>query len=387
MRDHFAQFLGMQYALDNENDLLAYSYDASGLEGKARLVLFPSNEEEIRKILVFANRTNIPVVPRGLGTNSVGGVVPSNAIVVDMARLDRVHTVNLKEGWVLVDAGVVLSDLQRTLAKHEREFPVNPQSAGTSTIGALLASNQMDRYSHKNGRLKDYVLSMEIIDGTGKHYPEGNLDFIGMEGAGAFILRAKIKIRPAKPAKSTDILTFKTIPELLASVEEKKDDLTVACLEYINPVLAAMQGQEEKHTLLVGYETEKGELQGEPHEQAWQRRDTAWAVASKHGHPIIEDCQANSENVYEIIKWSERHEVPMAGHIGMGIMHPFLKQEQQKPWIKFTTDVAADPAGQFGYGRLKKAHLPRHKKDLLKKLKDQYDYNDIINRGVLSDYA
>ncbi len=388
MREHFESIVGIQAALDNPNDLLAYSYDASGREGKARIVLFPSTEEHIRKILTYANRTNIPVVPRGLGTNALGQVVPENAIVIDMARFDRTHTVNLKEGWVHVDAGVVVSDLQHILEKHDYTLPVTPQSITSTTIGALLATNQLDRRSHKNGRIKEHVLSIEIIDGTGKHFVDGNKEFIGMEGCGAIILRAKIQIYPRPKKLTSTQKTYDDVTSLLAAVDEYAQDLTILSLEYINPTLAKGLGMQAKHTLLIEYASEKGELVNEEQQQAiWDARARAWDVAAENGYPYIEDCQATGEQLYDIISWCDEIDIPLAGHIGLGILHPFFEKQEPQDFYHLLESIGAEASGQFGYGLVKKRYVSDHMKSKLIKLKDEYDYNDIINRGKIHDYV
>ncbi len=388
MREHFESIVGIQAALDNPNDLLAYSYDASGREGKARIVLFPSSEEHIRKILTYANRTNIPIVPRGLGTNALGQVVPENSIVIDMARFDRTHTVNLKEGWVHVDAGVVVQDLQNILEKHGYTLPVTPKSITSTTIGALIATNQMDRKSHKKGRIKDHVLSIEIIDGSGKHFVDGNKDFIGMEGCGAIILRAKIKIYEQDKKTTSSIRRYDDVTSLLAGVEEFKQDLTVLSLEYLNPIMAKGLGMPAEHTLLIEYASEKGDLVNQEQQDAlWGKRMNAWDVAAENGYPFIEDCQATPEQLYDILQWCEEISIPVAGHIGQGILHPFFDRQEPEDFYHLLESIGAEASGQFGYGLVKKRYISDRVKNKLIKLKDEYDYNDIINRGKIHDYV
>lgn len=389
MREHFEKVLGISNALDHPNDLRAYSYDASGLEGKARIVLFPENDEHIRHILVWANRTNIPVTIRGLGANPVGQVVPNNSLVVDMSKYDRIHTLNLQEGWVLVDVGVVLSDLQRFLARHERELAINPTTSNVATIGGLLGMNQLDRQSHKHGRLANNVVDFEMLDGTGKHYLSGDKRFIGLEGVGAVITKAQIKIRKPTKKKTTDLLPFEEKHELIAKIEELNNNLNVLSLEYLNPIMSELLDFKKKHHLLVEYASEEGEIVNqELQEKLWSMRDDAWGVASKQGNTIIEDITIPTNYLYEFIEWCDERQLPVVGHAGLGIMHPFYKptvdREELYEYVKMR---GGEAAGQHGYGEVKKRWVPKHKKDLVIELKDEYDYNDIIGRGKLHDYA
>ena len=389
MREHFEKVLGISNALDHENDLRAYSYDASGFQGKARIVLFPESDEHLRQILTWANRTNIPVTLRGLGANPNGQVIPNNSLVVDMSKFERIHTLNLKEGYVLVDVGVVLSDLQRFLARHDYQLAINPTTSNVATIGGLLAMNQMDRQSHKYGRLRENVLDFEMLDGTGKHYLTGDKRFIGLEGIGAVITKAKIKVRPRKNPVSTDLLPFEEKHDLVASIEELNNNLNVVSLEYLNPLMSELLDFKKKHHLLVEYNSEEGEIKNqEVQEKLWRMRDDAWKAASKQGNTLIEDVTIPTNYLYEFLEWCDERQLPVAGHAGLGIMHPFYKPGVDREELyEYVQMRGGDAAGQHGYGQLKKAWLPKYKKDLVIELKDEYDYNDIIGRGKLHDYA
>ena len=389
MREHFEKILGISNALDHENDLQAYSYDASGEEGKARIVLFPKSDEHLRQVLTWANRTNIPVTLRGLGANPNGQAVPNNSIVVDMSKFDRIHTLNLKEGWVLVDVGVVLSDLQKFLKRHGRELAINPTSSNVATIGGLLAMNQMDRRSHKNGRLKENVVDFEMLDGTGKQYLSGDKRFIGLEGVGAVITKAKIRIQEPPTTLTTDLLPFEQKHELVAKIEELEGNLNVLSLEYINPLMSELLDFKKKHHLLVEYSNEDGEIVNqEIQEKLWDMRDSAWSVASKQGNTVIEDVTVPTNYLYEFIEWCDERQLPLVGHAGRGIMHPFYKPDMDREELyEYVTMRGGSAAGQHGFGLLKKPYVKEHTKDLVIELKDEYDYNDIIGRGKLHDYA
>jgi FAD/FMN-containing dehydrogenase len=391
MRDHFAKLLGYENALDNEFDLLAYSYDASGLQGKARIVLFPENEEEIRQILTWTNRTNIPVIIRGLGANPQGMVVPYNAIVIDMSRFDKILTLNLKEEYVVVQPGVILSDLQKTLRKHGYEFAINPESRRVATIGGLLAMNQMSRQSYKYGRLSKNVLNIEILDGTGKHYPQGDRRFIGLEGVGAIITKARIKIRKIQESYSTSLLDFTEKHELLAELENLKGHLGVCSIEYLDPRISEMLNMKKAHHLLVEYIGEDGEIQNQEVQAGlWKQRANAWSVATKNNYSILEDVTIPEHKLYEFLEWCDERRLPVVGHIANGIMHPFFSDEatqnQREELYEYAIMLGGDAAGQHGYGEVKKAYVPKHIKKLVNELKDEYDYEDIVGRNKLHEY-
>ena len=140
---------------------------------------------------------------------------------------------------------------------------------------------------------------------------------------------------------------------------------------------------------LVEYASDDGEIVNqEIQEKLWQMRDEAWNAASRNGHTIIEDVSVPTNYVFEFLEWCDERQLPVAGHAGMGVYHPFYRAgDSREELYEFVTMRGGDAAGQHGYGLVKKEWVPKHKKDLLIELKDEYDYNDIIGRGKIHDYA
>lgn len=69
-----------------------YQSDVLGrLKGCADTVVFPVSTEEVSQIMKYAWENNIPVTPRGAGTNLVGSTVPiRGGIVLDLSRMNRI---------------------------------------------------------------------------------------------------------------------------------------------------------------------------------------------------------------------------------------------------------------------------------------------------------
>ena len=53
-------------------DMVTYSYDASDHAHRPDAAVWPTNTEQVSKILALANEHRIPVVPRGAGTAQIG---------------------------------------------------------------------------------------------------------------------------------------------------------------------------------------------------------------------------------------------------------------------------------------------------------------------------
>ena len=82
----------------------------------------PKNVDDIRLLIDFASKNNLPLIPRAAGTSLAGQVV-GNGIVVDISKyFNQILEVNKEEHWVRVQPGVVLDELNLALAPYELFF-------------------------------------------------------------------------------------------------------------------------------------------------------------------------------------------------------------------------------------------------------------------------
>ena len=95
-------------------ELICYDTDASRIEGKAARVFHPETEQEIMKIVSSSMED---IVPRGSGTNVVGGCVPNNSIVIDMRNMDKVTNFDPAKQTITVEAGITIKELNEKLKK------------------------------------------------------------------------------------------------------------------------------------------------------------------------------------------------------------------------------------------------------------------------------
>ena len=105
-------------------------------------VAFPRNEDEIARLLQWAGREKVAVVPYGGGTSVVSGVecgrdeAPRH-VTLDLARMDRVLEVDPVSSAARIQAGARGPVLQEQLAEHGFTFRHYPQSFELSTLGRL----------------------------------------------------------------------------------------------------------------------------------------------------------------------------------------------------------------------------------------------------------
>ncbi|HEC72469.1 MAG TPA: FAD-binding oxidoreductase, partial [Thermoplasmatales archaeon] len=76
--------VGEENIRDNLADLYVYSSDASVHSSMPNVVVRPGSTQEVQKILRYANKNRIPVIPRGAGSGMSGQTVPiDGGIVLD----------------------------------------------------------------------------------------------------------------------------------------------------------------------------------------------------------------------------------------------------------------------------------------------------------------
>ncbi len=144
-----------------------YSTDASLYQIMPLAVVMAASTDDVIATMEAAARYRLPVLPRGSGTSLAGQAV-NEAVVIDLSRLDRILEVNAPERWVRVEPGLVLSRLNRALARHRLKFGPDPATEDRATLGGITGNNSTGSHSILYGLALDHVIGMEIVlaDGT-----------------------------------------------------------------------------------------------------------------------------------------------------------------------------------------------------------------------------
>jgi FAD/FMN-containing dehydrogenase len=158
-----------------------FSTDASVLSLTPALVVYPRNENDVRKTARFtwqlAERGRvIPITARGAGTDLSGAALGSGIILAFPAHMHRILELDNKSGVVTVEPGTNYAKLQQTLHTHDRFLPPYPASVEYSTIGGAVANNSSGEKSVKYGDTRDYVRSLRVVLANGEVIETGRLN-------------------------------------------------------------------------------------------------------------------------------------------------------------------------------------------------------------------
>jgi glycolate oxidase FAD binding subunit len=134
-----------------------------------RLVLEPTNEQQLAAVLRLANDANVAVIPRGGGTKLSWGNPSTRAdIILSTARLDKI----IEHAWadltVSVEAGCTIQKLQSALAQHGQRLALDPLWPAQATIGGVLSTNDSGSLRLRFGALRDLIIgvTLSLPDGT-----------------------------------------------------------------------------------------------------------------------------------------------------------------------------------------------------------------------------
>ena len=166
--------LGADRVLDDAASRREYSVDASPCLVPPAAAVRPRTEEEVVRVVHVCSARGVPLTPRAQGT-SLSGAAIGPGIVLDTSRMDAILEFNPAAGWVRVQPGVSLLDLNAYLGARGFRFPIEPGSREWCRIGGMIGHNASGYQSVKYGQMRDHVLSVRVVTATGEILEGGDL--------------------------------------------------------------------------------------------------------------------------------------------------------------------------------------------------------------------
>ncbi|MGL4676358.1 MAG: FAD-binding oxidoreductase [Brevinema sp.] len=127
--------------------------------------------EDIVKILEFANKHNINVVPRSGGTGTEGGLECGvvDSIVLDCSEMNQIIKIDPYNMQATVQTGVILETLEQEVRKLGLTTGHSPQSKPQAQLGGLVATRSIGQLSTLYGGIEDMIVGLEAI------FPDGRV--------------------------------------------------------------------------------------------------------------------------------------------------------------------------------------------------------------------
>ena len=153
---------------DDEKTLNVYSRDASIFEVRPRLVVFPKNREDLKNLVLFAQKNAVSLTCRGGGSDMTGGSL-SEGIVLDMTRYFN-QLKEIDENYAIAEAGVWYRDFEKETAKKNLLLPCFPASKELCTLGGMVGNNAGGEKTLQYGKTEDYVEQLKVVLSDGNEY-------------------------------------------------------------------------------------------------------------------------------------------------------------------------------------------------------------------------
>ncbi len=154
-----------------------YATDASIYEITPVGVVMPKCVEDVVATVRIAAEHGVTVTPRGAATGLTGGAV-GGGVQVDLSRhMNRILDIDPAGRTATVEPGVVLDELNATVAPHGLHFAPDVATASRATIGGMIANNSCGAHSIVHGRTVDHVLELTIV------LADGSVVTFGKKGA------------------------------------------------------------------------------------------------------------------------------------------------------------------------------------------------------------
>ncbi|HMB29035.1 MAG TPA: FAD-binding protein, partial [Blastocatellia bacterium] len=179
-----------------EDELLVYECDAMTTHRARPLaVIFPRSTEQVSRVIGLLHENRVPFGPRGAGTGLSSGAIATGcekgdrAVVIEMARMNRVLEIDYANRRAVVQPGVINVKLSQAVAARGYHYAPDPSSQTSCTIGGNVAENAGGPHCLKYGSTTNHIIGLEVVLPTGEviDLGGGGADVAGYDLLGAFV--------------------------------------------------------------------------------------------------------------------------------------------------------------------------------------------------------
>jgi glycolate oxidase FAD binding subunit len=186
----------------------------------------PGDAAELAECVASCYRADAPVYPLGGETSlDFGLTAKRQGTGLSLARMQRVIDYPAADMTVTVEAGVTMQALTELLGKHKQQLPIDVPQPDRATVGGVVATNWCGPRRYGHGTVRDYVIGIRAVDGTGRPFRGGGrvvknvagYDFckllVGSMGTLGVITELTFKLKPLAENSIYVVTTAKDLAE------------------------------------------------------------------------------------------------------------------------------------------------------------------------------
>jgi FAD/FMN-containing dehydrogenase len=220
--------------------------------------VFPTSADEVALLARITDRYSLPLTALGAETTPEKPAKEGRVLI----RFDLMRSLWLSEGEdALVEAepGALWLELDNELRVRGRGLTVYPTSAPRATIGGWLAQDGVGVGSFEYGRLRENVVSADVVmpDGTRRTVGGGELhSVVGSERG--IVVRATLQTRRAEndTPYALAFVDREKLTDAVADITRKR--IPLWHLAFLSPRMTRLRGLGEDHLLFGAYPGERG---------------------------------------------------------------------------------------------------------------------------------
>jgi glycolate oxidase len=439
------QICGSDYVLTHEHTLATYRSDGLAQYRQTPVAaVLPGTAEEVQRVVLACYEAGIPWVARGAGTGLSGGAVPvAEGVLIVLARLRRILSVELRDSRIVVEPGVTNLAVSQ-VAAPTHFYPPDPSSQIVCSIGGNVAENSGGAHCFKYGFTTNYVTGLEVVlsDGTvvdlDRDDPGYDLlgAFVGSEGTLGVATKITLRVVPVPESIRTLVAFFEdtagageAVTEIVAAgivpgAIEMMDRLSIEAAEQATgagyrldagaALLIELDGPRDECTARFEHVVElclgagacdvRVALSGEERALLWQTRKAAFAAMGRIAPAYyVQDGVIPRTRLSEVLRRIDElageYELQVANvfHAGDGNLHPLVCFDAARPGeaeraeelagliIRTCVDAGGSITGEHGVGIDKKAYMPamfsESDLDAFHRLRCAFDPRGLANPG------
>ncbi len=376
--------------------------------------VIPNTPEDLADALASAAAQERSIQLSGASSKHLmAGPIESAGVSLSTSALTRVLNYEPRDLTISVEAGMRYADLDRLLAQNRQMVPLDPPFAETATIGGILASNTSGPRRRLYGTARDLVIGMKFATLEGKLVQTGGmvvknvagLDMgkilIGSFGTLAAIAVANFKLIPRPEAEASFVIPYETLDDAIAARDRiLKGQIPLVAVDLLNLLASAQLGY-KGHLLAfrvagnaAAIDRSRRELATrDAHVLEGKEEARFWKLVQQYTEHFLEKFAPGvvvraSCTLSQLKQVMSSFETATISRAGSGVCYAyFTRADAAVRWLNSASRRGWKAVIEFApddqRGKLDLWPAPGTEMEMMKKIKDMFDPNHLLNRGRL----